>query len=104
MLRRHLDGASTLAAAEALIALGAPATEFTDPLLHWLPTCHRYDETVRVCREVLDPSAAPRLRELTDSNERTIRALTNLSAQIWEDEQQRDAILQTLNPPQPTNR
>jgi hypothetical protein len=96
-LRARLDGGpATLAAAEALLALGVPATDLTEPLLRWLPTCHYYAKILYVCRDVLDPSAAPRLRDLATRDARTIGGLVEVSSEVWGDEQQTTAIFDAL--------
>jgi hypothetical protein len=100
-LRARLDGGpATLAAAEALLALGVPATDLTEPLLRWLPTCHHYAKIRYVCRDILDPSTAPRLRDLATRDHRTIGGLIETSREVWDDEQHTTAILDALTPTQ----
>jgi hypothetical protein len=91
-LRDRLDDqVAGLAAAEALIAMGLPRSEFTHRVLAWVAGVDGYDEIVRVCRDVLDPSAVPLLHELADRDERVVQS-GEVSSAIWRDEIQRDAI------------
>jgi hypothetical protein len=92
LMRDRLDDqVAGLAAVEALIALGAARAEFTDRVMAWIARADRYDEIVRVCRDVLDPSAVPLLHELADRDERVVHA-GEVSSAIWRDEKQREAI------------
>lgn len=78
-----------------------PAADLTEPPLCWLPSCHQYAKILYVCRDVLDPSAPPRLRDLATRDSRTIGGLIEVTSEIWDDEQQTSAILDALCHPRP---
>lgn len=92
LLRRHLGcHISVVAAATALAAIGIPRGDLTDPVTTWIAHCADPDTIARVCRDTLDRTAIPRLRELADADQRATFT-SEVSTKIWRDEAHRDAI------------
>ena len=92
LLRRHLGcHISVVATATALAAIGIPRADLTDPVTTWIAHCADPDTIARVCRDTLDRTAIPRLRELADADQRATFT-SEVSTKILRDEAHRDAI------------